>query len=132
MVPLWICRMRRVTIASVLLIWLAQPASADFNRGMSAFAVEDYTTALQEWRSAAGAGDGRAQHALGYLYLAGKGVPQDFAKAHMWFEIATANLPPGEAQGRARRLRDLTAGKLSPEKYKRAHKLALGWLKKFK
>ena len=132
MVPLWKSRIRRVTIASVLLIGLVQPASADFNRGMNAFSFEDYTTALREWRSAGRAGDARAQHAIGYLYLAGKGVPQDYAKAHKWFEIAAANLQPGEARGRAVRLRDLTAGKLSSEKYKRVHKLALNWLKIYK
>ena len=89
-----------MTIASVLLIGLVPPASTDFNRGMSAFTLEDYSTALREWRSAGRAGDARAQQAIGYLYMAGKGVPQDFAKAHKWFEIAAANLPPGEARGR--------------------------------
>ena len=132
MMPLWICRLRRVTIALVLLIGLMQPASADFNHGMNAFSLESYTTALREWRSAARAGDARAQHAIGYLYLAKKGVSQDFAEAHKWFEIAAANLPPGEARGRATRLRDLTAGKLSSENYKRVHQAALDWLKKYK
>ena len=129
---LWIYWMRRVTIVSVILFGLTQPASADFNRGMSAFALENYSMALKEWRSSAQTGDGRAQQALGYLYLTGKGVPQDFAKAHMWFEITAATLPPGEFRGRATRLRDLTAGKLSPEKYEKVHRLALDWLKKLK
>ena len=132
MMPSWIHRIRRMTIASVLMIGLVQPASADFNRGMSAFTLEDYSTALREWRSAGRAGDARAQQAIGYLYMAGKGVPQDFAKAHKWFEIAAANLPPGEARGRATRLRDLTAAKLSSETYNGVHKLALKWLKKYK
>ncbi len=36
-------------------------------------------------------GDPYAQASLGRLYEEGRGVPQDFALAHMWFNLSAAN-----------------------------------------
>jgi len=48
--------------------------------------VED----LQSLHTQAAQGNAEAQNALGFLYLEGQGVPQDYTKARQWFEKAAA------------------------------------------
>ena len=40
---------------------------------------------------AANQGDAKAQFILGVMYTHGKGVPQDYAKAHEWYQKACDN-----------------------------------------
>ncbi len=59
----------RFPIALVLsIVCLATPAWADFQAGMDAYNLGDYTTAMQEWRPLAEQGDADAQYNLGLLY----------------------------------------------------------------
>ena len=85
----------RFPIALVLsLICLAVPAWADFQAGMDARNRGNFAKALREWRPLAEQGDARAQYYLGLLYENGDGVPQDYVKAHEWYEKSAAQ---GEA-----------------------------------
>ena len=53
-----------------------------------AYEKQDYATALEKWQPLAEAGDAEAQNSLGFLYLKGQGVPQDYAQARTWYEYS--------------------------------------------
>jgi tetratricopeptide (TPR) repeat protein len=46
--------------------------------------------ALPDYEKAASSGQAWAQNKLGYLYMTGKGVPKDIARARQFFELAAA------------------------------------------
>jgi uncharacterized protein len=66
----------------------ALPAWAEFEEGMAAYDRGDYATTVKEWRPLAEQGDPTAQHHLAWLYLIGRGVPQDNEEAVRWFRKA--------------------------------------------
>lgn len=79
----------RFTIALVLsIVCLATPAWADFQAGLDAYDRGHYATTVKEWRPLAEQGDPTAQHHLGWLYVLGHGVPQDYEEAVRWFRKA--------------------------------------------
>ena len=51
------------------------------------------------YRKAAEQGDATAQTALGVMYKDGRGVPQDYVQAHMWYNLAASRFPPGVHHG---------------------------------
>jgi TPR repeat protein len=67
---------------------MIEPALAGFDEGTAAFARQDYTTAYQEWRGPAEAGDPLAQYNLGVLYEAGQGMARNPAEAVKWYRLA--------------------------------------------
>ena len=69
----------------------------------------------------------RAQYNLGAMYHNGKGVPQDYAQAHMWFNLAAFRFPPGERRDKAARNRDIVAERMTPAQIAEAQKLAREW-----
>ena len=75
---------------AVIALMLAPAAGAaqDFDAGATAFAADDYATALQEWRPLAEQGIPQAQAALGIMYANGNGVTQDHAEAVRWYRLA--------------------------------------------
>jgi TPR repeat protein len=81
----------------VIVLWPA-PARADFQRGVEDYQRGDYAAAYQEFLSAAEQGDGQAAHALGFLYLTGRGVAQDNSQAIEWYrkgaELGFGEAPP--------------------------------------
>jgi TPR repeat protein len=74
---------------------------ADFQQGVEDYQRGDYAAAYQEFLSAAQAGDGAAAHALGFMYLTGKGVAQSNSQAIEWYrkgaELGYGEAPPPEA-----------------------------------
>ncbi|TKB89076.1 MAG: sel1 repeat family protein [Nitrospira sp.] len=72
------------------IFFLAVPAWADFQAGMTAHDSEDYATAMREWLPLAEQGDALAQYHVGMLYHKGRGVPQDDAEARKWYAKAAA------------------------------------------
>ena len=56
-----------------------------FGRG----SVPDYGKSLSLFTQSANAGDAEAARYLGIMYLRGKGVPKDNAKALEWFTLAS-------------------------------------------
>src|SRR2546427_2943265 len=74
----------------LLIVCLATPAWADYWAGVDAYNRGDYETALREWQPLAEGGHAQAQVNLGWLYVNGKGVPQDYATARQLFEKAAA------------------------------------------
>ena len=78
---------RRFTVPCtlVLAVLCAAPVGAGFEEGMAAYERGDYATTVKEWRPLAEQGDSTAQHHLAWLYLIGRGVPQDDEEAIRWF-----------------------------------------------
>jgi TPR repeat protein len=77
------------TAAFLLCTAFTAPVMAqDFDKGLAAYNVEDYETALQEWLPLAEQGDVRAQGWVGELYFFGRGTPRDYAEAVKWFRLA--------------------------------------------
>ena len=74
------------------------------------------------YRLAAKQGCPFARFFLGGMYLVGKGVPQDYVLAHMWFNLAASQGDPSATKGRDGIVRMLT-----PEQLAGAQKLAREW-----
>ena len=94
-------------------------ADAQFNLGMLYTNGEgdwqdDYAQAALRYRKAAEQGDARAQYNLGVLYYKGHGVPQDFAKAYFWFDLATAAEQDASLVEQTTKYRDEAASHLTP------------------
>ena len=65
-----------------LLLTQAALALADpLGDGLVAYATGDYATALRLFRPLADQGHAAAQNRLGFMYVKGRGVPQDDAEA---------------------------------------------------
>lgn len=72
----------------VLAVLCAAPVRAGFEDGMAAYERGDYATTVKEWRLLAEQGNATAQHHLAWLYLIGRGVPQDSEEAIRWLRKA--------------------------------------------
>jgi len=84
-------RALRGVVVLVLALALSAPVlAADYDAGWEAYSRGDYATALKEWRPLAQQGDADAQYNLGVMYYEGKGVPQDYVQAYMWFNLAAS------------------------------------------
>jgi hypothetical protein len=77
-------------IIVIPLITLAIEAHA-FDRGFLAYMINDFTTALIEWRKKAELGNATAQTNIGDLYEAGNGVLKDNVLAYQWYSLGAAN-----------------------------------------
>ncbi len=106
---------------------LTAPAWAGFDEGVAAYNRGDYATAFREWRPLAEQGNADAQFFLGFMYDAGRGVPQDYAQAHMWYNLAASRLPPGENRDIAVKSRKFVAKVMTPAQISEAQKLAREW-----
>jgi TPR repeat protein len=60
---------------------------------------------------------------LGAMYAEGRGVPQDYVRAHMWFSLAAAQ---GE-QRAAKTLTEMAERRMTPAQIAEAQKLARDW-----
>ena len=63
-----------------------------------------------------------AQFNLGAMYANGQGVPQDYVRAHMWFNLSAAQGNQGAAKNR-----DIAARRMTPAQIAEAQKLAREW-----
>src|ERR1051326_5967343 len=71
---------------------------ADYQKGLQAYTVGDYATALKEWRALAEQGDASAQNNLGVMYENGQGLPKNYEQAHVWYQqAAEQGLPSAQA-----------------------------------
>ena len=80
---------------------------------------KDYAEAVKWFRLAAEQGYANAQFFLGYLHEEGQGVLQDNVKAHMWYNIVSAN---GDAD--AGGVRDEIAKKMTRADISKAQAMA--------
>lgn len=73
-----------------LLLAVAAPAAADYYNAVTAFDRGEFATARAELEPLVAAGDPRAQLLLGRMYADGKGVVQDYVRAHQLLNLAAA------------------------------------------
>lgn len=76
----------RFLLNLVLTAICAATAWAGFEEGDAAYKRGDGAPTLKEWRTLTEQGDLTAQHHLGWLYIIGRGVPQDFQEAIRWIQ----------------------------------------------
>ena len=78
-----------VTAATALLICASNIANAQsFRKGVFAFNRQDYVSASQILVPLAERGDPTAQTYLGIMFETGRGVPQNYTEAAMWYRRA--------------------------------------------
>jgi TPR repeat protein len=77
---------------------------------------------LEDTRAAAEQGNARAQTNLGDMYANGRGVPQDYILAHMWFNLAAA-----QGDGDATKGRDMVEKKMTRAQIAEAQRLTREW-----
>ena len=103
-------------------------ADREFNRGVRFDKQEDSAKAVYHYRKAAEMGHPFAQFNLGYHYAEGTGVPQDIVLAHMWFNLAAAQHPPGKHRDRATKNRNIAANeRMTRAQVSEAQRLARAW-----
>ena len=117
-------RTRKAAVAAIMLAlgFAGSVAAGPFEDGVVAYEKGDYSTALRLFRPLAEQGDAAAQYNLGLMYASGRGVPQDYASAHMWLNLAAVN---GDKD--AVKARDMVAAHMTPAQIAKAQKLAREW-----
>jgi hypothetical protein len=71
-----------------------------------------------------------AQYNLGEMYGVGLGVPQDYAQAHMWFNLAASRAEYAATRDTAAKDRDELAAKMTPDQIAEAQRMAREWVPK--
>jgi TPR repeat protein len=84
---------------------------------------QDYQEAVKWYRLAAPQGNEFAQVNLGVMYAEGRGVRQDFVRAHMWFNLAAAS-STANYRDTATENRDRIASKMTAEQIGTAQEMA--------
>ncbi|MCP4328058.1 MAG: SEL1-like repeat protein [Alphaproteobacteria bacterium] len=107
----------------VMLLQSAPSATADYYDGLRAYDAKDFAAALAEWRPASDAGDAQSQFRLAELLEHGLGTPQNFVRAHLYYNLAGAQ---GNEEARARR--DAIGEMMTGEELAEARKLAADWV----
>jgi len=116
--------------------WYRQAAEQDdavaqFNLGImyAKGGAPNYAEAAPWYRLAADHGLGGAQFNLGMMYAEGQGVSHDDVQAHMWLDLAAAQLPALGTNQRNSTVdaRDRVASKMTPQQILEAQELAFEW-----
>ena len=94
----------------------------DFQDGLDAYKRNDYKKAYKLWLPLAEQGIAQAQYTLGVMYVIGKGVPQDYVLAHMWFNLSSSNGVKNGTEGR-----NMAEKKMSPSQIEKAQEMARNW-----
>ena len=84
----------------------------------------DHVKAHQWFEKAAAQGDAKAQRNLGYLYEVGWGVPQDYMRAYMWYNLAAEHFLTRAYQKNAVKYRDEVARRMTPAQIAEAQRLS--------
>ena len=81
--------------------------------------LQDFKTAIKWWKLSSAQGFAHSQGKLAYVYLHGKGVPEDYVYAHMWANIAASN-----GSEDAIKIRDFVSKRMTPSQLEKAQDLA--------
>ena len=96
-----------------------------FNHAFESFIAGFYQRAYRDFVKLAGGGCAVSQYYLGLMHIKGTGVLQDYCRAHLWLNVASAQ---GHQKARTQLAR-LTR-KMSPNQVAEAQKLARAWMSK--
>jgi TPR repeat protein len=94
--------------------------------------TDGQTQAVAWYSKSADQGHPVAQYNLGVIYERGQGVPQDYARAHMWFNLAASHARNDAFpfRGLAVKARDEVAAKMTPAQIDEAQRLTSEWTPK--
>ena len=115
-------RIFAIAIAAVLAFGIPLHASSDYESGKKAWEARQLSEALESWTVAAETGDRRSMLEMGWLYLQGLGVPQDYVLSHMWFNLAAAR---GEMEALSER--EALAEKMASQQLAEVQERAREW-----
>ena len=87
---------KRLAVAGLLVLGVSGSVVAGVDEAGAAYKRGDYKRAYKEFRLLALDGNAEAQSNLGFMYLEGRGVPQDYAESVKWYEKAATQ---GHANG---------------------------------
>ena len=79
------------------------------------------------YRLEAKQGDADAMSNLGFFYVEGRGVPQDYVQTHMWYNLAASRPRSEEWREEAVERRDNVAALMTPEQIAQTQRLARAW-----
>ena len=85
-------------LALSMLLSTGVAVAADFSKGLEAYNLGDFKTALAEWTPIAEQGDAYVQNNLGLIYDSGEGVPENDKTAVKWYTKAAEQ---GQADAQA-------------------------------
>ena len=88
---------------------------------------QDDARAVLWWRKAAEQGDPMSQSNLGVMYQSGRGVPQDFAEAYFWLDLALAGNLESDRRKAVEPIRNSIAQRLSPATLTQVQARATQW-----
>ena len=94
----------------------------DFQDGLDAYNKQDYKEAVRLYRLSAEQGFAGAQYNLGVMYGKGLGVPQDYALAHMWFNLSGSNGNKGGVENR-----NIVEKRMTKQQIEKAQEMARNW-----
>ena len=94
----------------------------DFDDGLDAYQKQDYKTAHKLWLPLAEQGYGLAQYNLGVMYRTGRGIPQDYVSAHVWFKFSGSNENKNAVINR-----NIAEKKMTQQQIEEAQRLARNW-----
>ena len=94
----------------------------DYQDSLDAYNRKDYKGAVKFFSLFAEQGYAKAQSNLGVMYVNGTGVLQDYALAHMWFNLSGSN-----GDKIAVKNRDIIEKKMSPSQIEKAQDMARNW-----
>ena len=77
-----------VVLVPTFFLAFSQLAAQDFDKGLNAYDLGDYDTAVREWEPLAGQGNVDAQYNLGFMYDNGQGLTQNSSEAVKWYRLA--------------------------------------------
>ena len=100
---------------------------SDLDDGADAYQKQDYKTAHKLWFPLAEQGEARAQYNVGLMYANGRGVPQDYVLAHMWWNLAGSNGVKEVEAFSAVVNRNIVEKRMTPSQIAEAQRLARNW-----
>ena len=78
---------------------------------------------FDDMKALAEQGKASAQNNLGVMYYSGQGTPQDYKKAHMWFNLAAVSGDEDSVKNR-----DIVAKNMTPADIAAAQQMAREWM----
>ncbi len=94
----------------------------DFQDADDAYDRKDYKEVVRLFLPLAEQGDAQAQFNLGKMYAEGTGVQQDYALAHMWWNISGSNGHKSAVKNRY-----IVEKRMSPSQIEKAQDMARNW-----
>ncbi len=110
---------RFVALCLMAVAFATAPAFADWQKGLRAYLLDDYKTALRELQPLAEQGHADAQNFLGQMYYNGEGVSQNYSEAFKWYKLSAEQ---GESDSQFELAWMYDKGEGVPQNYKQAVK----------